>query len=416
MFCPKVPISPLTENLELVRSTVRSLRTTDLYDPGDGNDIGATYMNLGVVWALRTLSPLWQGVWDVRDVSNLQRPGIPCAPGEAEGQCNPSLEKSIVLVSDGANDMGQVASRLFSSYGLANNPTFGDGEWTCRKTDIPSYLSADAVSTPDAFNAYFRSPHVDTDLVDSEGKLNDTGLERFVEAFLRFAATEVNDFYGYPEPDTSTPPPDGIADTPERRDDMLNALQSAASGSAPTPWELFRGWDAGVIDAVVGESAFGFDGRPTLVGSRCGPSSTFSVYGRAGDVVYMGDVGSDALTDPIPISGVAPYETASMGASVVGTSGTSTSANSIHAEMSSRLDEWLLEACRIAGARRVRINAVFIGNPVYNAQQVEELEKCVDAAGGDPDVAEVFVTPTAAELDSAFEDLFTIRRNLRFLN
>jgi len=410
VFCPKVPISPLTENLNLVRSTVSSLRTTDLYHPGDGNDIGATYMNLGVVWALRTLSPLWQGVWDVRDVSNLQRPGIPCAPGEAEGQCNPSLEKSIILVSDGANDMGQVASRLFSSYGLANNPTFGDGEWTCRKTDIPSYLSADAVETPDAFNAYFRSPHVDTDLVDSEGKLNEAGRERFVEAFLRFAAAVVdgNHFtYGYPPPE---------ADTPVRRASMMNALASATSGSAPTPWELFRGQDSGVIDALVGEDAFGFDGRPTLVGSRCGPSSTFSVYGRAGDVVYMGDVGSDALTDPIPVSGVAPYETASIGASVVGTSGTATSAYRIEEEMRSRLDEWLQEACRIAGARRVRINAVFIGDPVYNAQQVEELEKCVDAAGGDPDVAEVFVTPTAAELDGAFEDLFTIRRNLRFLN
>ena len=406
VFCPKVPIIPLTENLDLIRSTVRSLQTTDLYDSGSG-DLPATYMNLGMVWALRTLSPLWQGVWDVRDVSNGQRPGVPCAPGETQSQCNPSLEKSIVLVSDGANYMGEVASRLFSSHGLASNPSFSDREWTCGKTDIPSYLEADALSTADEFNAYFRSPYVDADLVDSEGQWNDAGRERFAEAFLRFATADNVDFYGYSEPE---------ADSPERRNDIVNTLASAASGSAPTPWQLFRGWDAGVIDAIVGEDAFGFDGRPTLVGSRCAPSSTFSVYGRAGDLVYMGDVGPDALTDPAPVSGVSPYETASLSATVVGPFGSSTGASSIKAELNSRLDEWLLEACRIAGARRVRINAVFIGDPVFNAQQVQTLEQCVDAAGGDPDVAEVFVTPTAAELDSAFEDLFTIRRNLRFLN
>ena len=407
VFCPDVPISPLTEDLNLVRSTVRGLRTTDRYDSGSGNDIGATYMNLGVVWALRTLSPLWQGVWDVRDVRSVKRPGVPCAPGESERQCNPSLKKSIVLVSDGANYMGKVVSRLYPGHGVHSNPSSHDPEWVCNRTNVSAYLAADAVSTPDAFNAYFRSPHVDTDLVDSNGKLNDAGLERVAEAFLRFATADNVDFYGYPEPE---------ADTPERKDDLRNALASAASGGRPTPWQLFRGWNPEVIDALVGEDAFGFDGRPTLVGARCRPSSTFSVYGRADDMVYMGDVGPDALTDPAPVTDVAPYEVASLPASVVGSPGSYAGANAIHGEMNSRLDEWLLDACRIAGARRVRINVVFIGNPVWNAVQVEGLERCVDAAGGDPDVAEVFVTPTAAELNSAFEELFTIRRNLRFLN
>ena len=190
VFCPDVPISPLTEDLNLVRSTVRGLRTTDRYDSGSGNDIGATYMNLGVVWALRTLSPLWQGVWDVRDVRSVKRPGVPCAPGESERQCNPSLKKSIVLVSDGANYMGKVVSRLYPGHGVHSNPSSHDPEWVCNRTNVSAYLAADAVSTPDAFNAYFRSPHVDTDLVDSNGKLNDAGLERVAEAFLRFATAD----------------------------------------------------------------------------------------------------------------------------------------------------------------------------------------------------------------------------------
>ena len=396
-FCPPVAITPLTEDLGLLREVADDLRTTDVY-VGAGQTIGATYMNLGIIWGLRTLSPLWQGVWDVRDVRNTPRPAVPCAPGEQTVGCDPTLTKSILLVSDGASWVGGVAgSRLLSSWSATSNPGYNT-EPRCRIPRISSYHSAAATPTPSEFNSHFRVPQVDTDLVDSGDRLNAAGRERLVDAVLGLA--------------------DPGPDTPTRRASMLSTLASAASGVPPTPWQLFRGLDAEVIDALVDEgSAFGFDGRPILINHRCRPSSTFSPYGRADDMVYVGDVGTDASSPPRPIGDVAPFEVNNLPESIVG-DGTPGSFDRYLVEpvLSRRIDDWFLEACRIAGARRVRINAVFIGDPSYYGSAISVLEQCVDSAGGEADTDEVFVVPTSAALSAAFDKIFTIRRNLRFLN
>lgn len=403
VFCPPVPIVPLTDDLDVVRSAADGLQTTDRYW-GGGQSTGATYMNLGVVWGLRTLSPLWQGVWDVRDVRDTRRPAVPCAPGERAAGCDPSLRKSILLLSDGANVQGWAArSRLRQAtlprQGVRVNPSLSV-EPRCLDTDIPKYHEAAAASDAAAFNAYFRAPHVAADLVDADGRLNALGSERLVNALIGFAGGRAP---GYPEPE---------AVTDERRDDMLNTLQSAASGAAPTPWQLFRGLDADVIDGLV-HGGFPFDGRPGLIDHRCRPWSTFSPYGRVDDLVYVGE---DALTPPLPVADVAPFEIASLPESIVGDGSPGTFQRRVQSVLTPRLDEWLLAACRVAGARGVRVNVVFIGNPAYNADNIALLEQCVDSAGGDADTDDVFISPSSEDLTAAFQEIFTIRRNLRFLN
>ena len=395
MFCPPVAIAPLTDDLDRLRTVAHGLETTDPYVTS--GLIGATYMNLGIVWGLRAVSPLWQDVWDVQDVRTVSRPAVPCAPGEEGGGCDPSLRKSILLVSDGASWVGGVAgSRLLNATNAAFNPAYST-EHQCRVTGFDTYHAAGAASTPAEFNGHFRSPRVG-DLVDANDRLNAYGRERFAEAFLGLAGTEPN--------------------TPTRRSSMLNALASGVSGESLTPWQLFRGLDAEVTDVLVdARNEFGFDGRPALINRRCRPSSTFSPYGRADDLVYVGDVGPDAMTPPVPVADVAPLEVASLPESIVGDGSPGTfDENAVTRALSARIDDWFLAACRIAGERRVRVNVVFIGNPTYHGRAIALLEQCVDSAGGDPNVDEVFVTPTSSDLTAAFEDIFTIRRNLRFLN
>ena len=61
----------------------------------------------------------------------------------------------------------------------------------------------------------------------------------------------------------------------------------------------------------------------------------------------------------------------------------------------------------------MRINAIYMGSESYR-KPIDVLKECVRRAGGDPE-RDVYVTPTAQGLANAFTELFTIRRNLRFL-
>ena len=165
------------------------------------------------------------------------------------------------------------------------------------------------------------------------------------------------------------------------------------------------------------DSGFAMNGRPVLIDNRCRPNSMFGPYGRIDDMVYVGDTGTDSLTPPVPIPNVAPFELASVPLSVV-QPGSPWRGNFEHLEttLAQRLDEWFVESCGVAGSRNVRINAIFIGYARFYRTAIDVLERCVDAAGGDPNKNDVFVTPTSADLTTAFDEIFTIRRNLRFLN
>ena len=145
----------------------------------------------------------------------------------------------------------------------------------------------------------------------------------------------------------------------------------------------------------------------------------FGPYGRVDDRVLVGSSETLPATPVAPIADVAPFNLEGLTSAVAG-DGTPGSGSfgdgDLHTTMAGRLDDWFVDSCRIAGVRRVRVNAIFIGDTDSAARQIATLERCVDAAGGTPGRQDVFVTPDAQAIEDAFVELFTIRRNLRFLN
>ena len=106
--CPRNPITPLTEDPDVLAAAVADLAVIGSpnlykhhYQPLEG-----TYLHLGIVWGLRTLSPLWSGVWDIDDALGDERPVVPCAPGEQTADCQANLVKSILIISDGGVNFG----------------------------------------------------------------------------------------------------------------------------------------------------------------------------------------------------------------------------------------------------------------------------------------------------------------------
>ena len=202
-------------------------------------------------------------------------------------------------------------------------------------------------------------------------------------------------------------------DTPARRSLRQAVLENLS------PSQLFRGQDAGATDALMDEAnEFGFDNRPVQAGHLCRPTSMFGPYGRTDDRVLVGDSDTVPPAPLAPVADVAPFNIAGLAPAIAG-DGTPGSGSygfgNLFTTMARRLDDWFVEACRIAGVRRVRVNAIFIGDDVRGASQIATLERCVDAAGGTSGRQDVFVTPDAEAIENAFSTLFTVRRNLRFL-
>ena len=112
-LCPRQSITPLTHDWEQISQAVGyvqyGVQVSDLQfaKPGTAGS-AATFHHLGVVWALRTLSPLWQRVWQVNDVGGAVRPGVPCARNESGVGCNSRLKKTILIIADGINYPGNV--------------------------------------------------------------------------------------------------------------------------------------------------------------------------------------------------------------------------------------------------------------------------------------------------------------------
>ena len=370
-----------------------ALRTTEPFRPCTGctTSVAATYLNLGIVWGLRTLSPLWEGVWEVRDTQGAPRPGVPCAPGETAGGCDPLLNKSILIISDGVSFPGWMKrSRLGRDFGRGN-PIWEDGALCSSFGDrfLQKYQVAAIENNAASFNGHF------VDFLDA-GRFGGAGMDDVLDAFH---------LVGDRWPD----------DPPARRDLRRQALEGL------TPWQLFRGLDAGATDTLMDEdNAFGFDRRPAEIGHLCRPSSAYGPYGRLDDRVFVGNTTTLPVTPLAPVADVAPFNLAGLPEALTGDgspgSGDFGWPAGLMGLMAKRLDDWFAEACRLAGERRVRVNAIFIGDPRRDRAQIATLERCVDAAGGVDGQDDVFVTPTATALQSAFTELFTIRRNLRFLN
>ena len=365
--CPEDPILPLTDNGQTLRTASTALRVVPLY-----HRRGMTYLHLGPVWGLRTLSPLWSSVWGTADTTGVARPLATCAAGETGTHCDSLLRKTILLITDGATTISPALldGRVARAPRADSNAVFtGTNRGVCTLLDGQSngtYSRIRDQSNPATFN----------ELVRTEAGAYANRVLQGIEA---------------------------VFDQADR--DAWSAVVGAL-----TPWQLFRGdgrITGGNVNDMLANSQnrFGLDGR-VVHRNVCRMVSPFGPYGQIDDLVQVGGA---------PVEGVAPL------ARDAGWSSTE-----VRTRLEARLNGWFLDACRIADERGVSIRAIYIGNnPDADAQDaasqrnrtnIARLEQCVDAAGGRAGVQDVFVTPSQTELVRAFRRIFTINRNLRFLD
>ncbi len=398
LLCPEAPIVPLTDDL----NTLRAANNYQVVQVHSQTGFAQTFMHLGIVWGLRTLSPLWQDVWDTRSVSGDALPRKPCAPGGTTVGCSPLVKKAIVIISDGGNFFGRPPiGRSFGSYErgrpVAANQHFARGPcntlittgWYPDLTSARRYRTAMSAETPAAFAGGFD--------VDSNGRFTAAGLAAVLDGFQAF------------HPTTSGLDPTQLADQlvinayRARWDNALNDM---------TPWQLFRGYDTR-LDATQADATdvlmtaanwFNFEGRPVRNRHYCRPHTVFSAYGRADELVRVGD-------GP-PVEDVAPFSLPTV------TGLNNYTGRYYQRDIPIRLDNWFRRACNLAGRRGVRIHAIYIGTNTYGPDitNINLLEQCVDRGhDGKAGVDEVRVTPTAQDLEDAIEDIINIRRTLRFV-
>ncbi len=390
LYCPEAPIVPLTDDLA-------ALRAANHYETVDWHSStywGQTFLHLGIVWGLRTLSPLWRDVWNSKSVSGDDLPRTPCLDGGTTQGCSQFVEKAILIISDGANYFGDPQrGRHAGSFNPANpitrNPDFRGGR--CHSYFLGTYY-ADYMTAMSADDATTFAGSFD---VDMNGVFTSAGMSAVLDGFQAVHPT-------VSALDPNIPAERVVIDAHR----MLwgNALKDM------TPWQLFRGYDdnsptkaTDATDVMVDPAnQFGFEGRPAQNGQFCRPTSPFSAYGRPEDLVRVGD--GPPVSDAAPFS-VPAWLTPSPPAE-------------LQDPITDRLDDWFLEACSIAGQRGVRIHAIYIGDDTRPWEQaaIALLEECVDRGyGGNPTVDEVHATPTAQELKDAIADIIDIRRTLRFI-
>ena len=373
--CIPHPIVPLSADAASLRTAIAGLGVHRGYQRR-----GQTFLHLGTVWGLRAVSPLWRTTWGTSDEQGVARPLAPCASGETGTHCDDQVEKTLVLVTDGNTTVSTVMheGRAGVSVNASTNAQMrgGRGERSlCTLiradggTGQGTWKGAEAESTAAAFNGHFTT--------EANGKFG-TQTAAVVQAL----ETAVDD-----------------------TDQAVNHGTWATLIGALTPWQLFRGngWEStnSVIDKLVDpNNALGLQGRPSHR-DPCRVTGLWSPYGRMDDWVNIGGQ---------PFGGVSPFNTTGWPASL-------TQAQ-MRARLRTRLTDWFSASCATANERGVRIEAVYIGgsDEAYQRNAQAELEACIDAAGGDPNETDLYVTPTAATLATAFREIFSVNRNLRFLD
>ena len=377
-FCPASPIVPLTETAATLRTAATGLQA--ITESSAHGASGGTYLQLGVVWGLRVLSPLWSDIWEAVDAAGTARPLTPCATGETGAHCQRSLEKLIVLITDGSSGIGKtsqtwpgrvVYDAYPGNYGFTNPSNLPVDATTklCSTEFRPKstpFREAAADGTDTAFDARFSD-------LNAAGRFAGDSLNRLVANVERVLETTL---------------------TPQGRAELGDL----------TPWELFRGRGfkndgTSLTDILVdANNGFGLDGRPILDDMACRNTSSFGAYGRIEDLMQIGGE---------PVAGVAPF------ANIQG---------NLAPGARTRLEDWLEDACRIAGERGVQIKAVYLSTQNASAAQqaiesadLAALGRCIDAANGSRS-RDIYEAPTASQLASTFRSIFTVRRNLRFLN
>ena len=361
-YCPANAVLPLTDAVATLRASATALETLGQLRVGMNTRSGGTYLHLGVVWGLRTLSPLWRDVWSATDAAGAARPLTPCATGETGTHCQSDVEKVILLVTDGSNDFPPRGG----GWGPVNEARPNENPGQPAQAYCAMLENIDGAAS---YNDIFDTQ--DSTVFDAEFDLDGAGT--FTGAKLTPLINAIT----------------RIVDPAASNADKMN-WATALSGE--TPWQLFRG-DGGFADNLPGAS-LNLGGRPVFNGYACRLTSAFGPYGRVDDSVQ---VGGD------PVADVAPWQAAG--------DWTATRTQAI-----GTLDDWLDDACALAGDRGVRIRAIYIGNSTgaTNIGNINRLRQCAIAAGGAN--GDVLVAPDATSLENAFERIFTVRRNVRFLN
>ena len=404
LFCPEASIVPLTDDLDALQAVQRY----NFVSLTRSHRQGQTYLQLGIVWGLRTLSPLWRNVWKTQSAAGEDLPRTPCGPGGTTQGCSPLVSKAIVIVSDGANSAGNSQfGRSFASgpyppgvsytpgQAVTVNPEVTTSHGKCfsvatnRRSAIRSISHA---TDPATFKNSFD--------VQSDGTFTPAGVSRVLDGFQAL----------HPVLRSLDPVADQAIIDPFR-----NRWRAALQDM--TPWQLFRGHDrdsptsgTDAIDVLMDpDNDFGFTGRPVQNWHYCRPHTPFGAYGRVQDLVNVGD-------GP-PVANVAPFSIVQYLAPTTRDGAGTVWDGTYQGDMNHRLDGWFLESCRIAGQRGVRIHAIYIGRKnQWTRRNIRLLEDCVDLGHmGNPSVDEVHVTPTAQELRDAIESIIAIRRNLRIL-
>ena len=391
LFCPEAPIVPLTDDLTALRAAARY----DTVKYHSKWSYGQTFLHLGIVWGLRTLSPLWRDVWKTQSASGDDLPRTPCLEGGTTENCSPFVEKAIVIISDGANSFGPPGRGRIFGGSAPGSPITTNPEPTAPWCPASFNYIGDAVLRA-ARSSDDSTSFASSFDVDASGRFTASGLEAVLDGFQ-----------------ATHPTVSALDPTVPAEKAMIDAYR-AIWGNAlrdMTPWQLFWGYDENsptrgtdATDVLMDPSnGFGYEGRPVRNGLACRPMTPFSAYGRAEELVRVGD-------GP-PVSDVAPF-------SVPSWAWSSLTAD-LQDPLTARLDGWLREACDIAGQRGVRIHAIYIGGDTSSFEQasIALLEECVDRGyGGNPRVDEVHVAPTEQALGDAIEDIMDIRRTLRFID
>ena len=395
--CPDQSILPLTDSDATLRSHGNSLQVVFPHQ----TVTGGTMMHLGVVWGLRTLSPLWRSVWSVTDSQSASRPLTPCADGETGDHCQQNVRKSILLITDGVSGFGVpspgrvgIDREAMEQYGnigsfptwpdnAKRNPGFGNNltAWCGWVSGTRWAVRGKYKETADAANR----PNESTFNTAVGGAFTGTRLTNLLNAFDDVMLTKTNG---------------NNARTSAQTTAWTNVL------SGLTPWQLFHtgvktsgGTTTDIVDQLMDTAnGFGFDGRPQHGGMSCRIWTPFTAYGRVGDRVQVGGR---------PVEGVSPF------AYQTGWPTTSDGLNT-SGKLTDIVNDWTDNACRIANARGVEIRAIFIGRASQTEPGIQQLRNCLTAAGQSQ--SNLYIAPTAASLENTFKQIFNLGRNVRFLN